>query len=415
MQKNSILLVLLFFISYMTQAQENNEVFSKAVNYCNCKFAYTYCQSNPSNRKGLKADKSFNLIQNALNCNIENPLSYDSLGEILKRNNFSLYIKDVGSEVDKLNNEYHVGSTTEQQVSQIITKIFDNPKLAKIVVSTGFSSQKKILETELLAYFNKHVETTFAKTTISIPLQPDVDTLKDKLDRIQQQVNVLAESKPGFFSPNWISIILIFIVFGFLLYIIFDRYLILEDKLKQFREESKLAQANWNQRQSPNINAKELTEFKRTIERSLGDLNDAIGRMQNSISILESKNSAKQDILLNQQSNNEKQRREEIFYASIPNKDGSFNESSININMNSTESFFKFTKMDSHKASFEFLNDERAAKNASNSPELILYPICKIKNSPRQDVKRIRTITPGIMVKRNDKWELDTSAVIEYE
>ena len=68
------------------------------------------------------------------------------------------------------------------------------------------------------------------------------------------------------------------------------------------------------------------------------------------------------------------------------------------------------------KAKFEFLgNDERAVKDATNAPERILRPACKINNALNQNAKIIKTISQGTVIKQNGKWIIDTLAEIQYE
>jgi predicted DNA-binding protein YlxM (UPF0122 family) len=100
-----------------------------------------------------------------------------------------------------------------------------------------------------------------------------------------------------------------------------------------------------------------------------------------------------------------------------PNNDGSFNTSKVTTTEDPSASFYKFTITDnlSQKATFEFLNVERAVRDATSSPELILNPVCRIKNALNQNARRIKTVKPGKVIKQNDKWIIDQQAEIEYE
>ena len=427
MQKNSLIAVLLFLISSIAQAQGNKDELYITVDYCNCKLAYTYCEQFASKQKGSPEEKSFALIKPKLSCKIGNSPIYDTLITLLKRNNFEQYTIKTAPEFKKfketlksLNLE---GFTKDQVIAVLLDGIFSNSKLKDVISSSGFSKQKEVLKTELEKYFDGKfpnnppvvVATTSVGTETEDATKINIEDLQTQILELQKKVD---ENTTHWYSPNWIAILIAFLLVGIVFYIIVRVYNELNDKINKSLNESNSStksNINWNQNHSSSNNSRGWQDFKNNIERTVGDMTSAISKMQNTISLWELKNSPNQQPVLKQQKETPKQQRDEFFYASIPNTDSSFNNSSISEEINATESFYKFTLKDSNKASFEFLNDERAAKNASSSPELILYPVCKIKNSPSQNVKRIKTITPGIVVKRNDKWELDTPAVIEYE
>ena len=195
----------------------------------------------------------------------------------------------------------------------------------------------------------------------------------------------------------------------------------LEHKVKRHREEFKELQQNRafnNSNQSNNLNTYSK-DFKNSVERNISDINIEITSLQRLYSELSEK--------LQSNSNNlssitipdiqaEKQ-LVEILYAPIPNRDGSFSAANVTSIENQSSSFYKFTIVDnlSQRASFEFLNVERAIKDATSRPEMILNPVCKVRNALNQNSRRIKTIEPGIVIKQNDKWILDKSAVVEYE
>lgn len=422
MKKISLIVLLLFLISSITQAQDKNAYYN-AVDYCNCKLAFAYTQKYANAHTGSKEEKSFNSIQSKLNCKIDKPLSYDSLTDLLKRNNFSSYVSNFAPEFKHLKEISPESFTKEQAVQQIIDGVFSNSKLTGVISQYGFTNQKDVLTKDIDKYFEAKFPSGTQQSNPPVNEEPQVDnsTQKVTLDDLQSQIAELKQREiPGAFSLNWLSIIIAVVLVAIVFFLLGMRISDLRERVDRYREESKSnsnsrQNTNWNQTQPNNNNTREWAEFKKTIERTVGDMSDAISRMQDKIFLLDSKNSPKQETFSNQQSNISKQQREEVLYASIPNTDSSFSHNALTEGINPTESFYKLTLKDSNKASFEFLNEERAAKNASSSPELILYPVCKIKNSPTQNVKRIKTITHGVLVKRNEKWELETPAVIEYE
>jgi hypothetical protein len=161
-------------------------------------------------------------------------------------------------------------------------------------------------------------------------------------------------------------------------------------------------------------------DFKRSVERNISDLNSAINSLQSEFGrlLLKSQNQYNaQESNLIQKAQIEKAHKLEILYAPIPNRDGSFNSSNVTNTEDESSSFYKFTITDnlSQKATFEFLNVERAIKDATSSPELILNPVCRIKNALNQNAKRIKTVKHGTVTKQNEKWIVDKPAEIEYE
>ena len=427
MKKNSLFVLLLFLISSITQAQGNKDAFYKAVDYCNCKLANAYCQNYAATHKGSKEETAYKSIQGKLNCKIDNPLSYDSLTDLLKRNEFKNYAVNSAPEFKQLKGLSPESFTKEQAIKAIIDDIFSNQKLSSVITQAGFVNQKDKLSKELGDFFEGKFPNATPTETVPTPVETKADdatpkvTVEDLQTQIESLKQQVEDNKQHWYSPNWISIIICIVLVLVIILLTGGKITELKERVDRYRDEAKSSggskqNTNWNQVQSSNNNSREWIDFKKSIERTVGDMSDAISRMQDKIFLLDSKSSPKQENFSNQQSNNPKQKREKILYASFPSSDGTFNNSSLSEEINPTESFYKFTLKDSNKASFEFLNDERAAKHASSSPELILYPVCKFnKNSPSQNVKRIKTLTPGIVVKRNDKWELDTPAVIEYE
>jgi len=104
-----------------------------------------------------------------------------------------------------------------------------------------------------------------------------------------------------------------------------------------------------------------------------------------------------------------------ILFAPAPDKDGSFNGSVVVPVENQSSSFYKFTLIDKNRAEFEFINNDRAVRDALSSYEMILKPVCTFNNALNQNAKRIITNKKGIVVQNNNKWTLNTKSEITYE
>lgn len=105
------------------------------------------------------------------------------------------------------------------------------------------------------------------------------------------------------------------------------------------------------------------------------------------------------------------------FYMSTPNSDGSFNQSSYSPTFKPTASFYRCVvqSANSQRASFFFVDDEKAVINAINYPDTYIDPVCTAENAINYSARKIKTSVPGIMEKSGDKWVLIRKAIISYE
>lgn len=228
-------------------------------------------------------------------------------------------------------------------------------------------------------------------------------------------------------SINWTSVIISFFFF-LVVYIVMQRKISsLKNELKELEESRVRQRRDINSMLDRKGTNKSLTSYnfkndgENKIEQDIKKIKSELSDLDIRLSILDNKSllsGLNGPLVPLEKSPIEQILKPEILYASIPTKDGSFNENAVTNTMNPTASFYKFIIIDSFgkKANFEFLgNEERAVKDATNAPERILRPACKINNALNQNAKRIKTIAPGIVIKQNGKWEVDTLAEIEYE
>ena len=413
--KKLILCMFLLSFGIISKGQNSRDAMNKAIDYCNCKLAFAYCDKYASTHPGTKEAKSFSqVIEPQLNCKIEDPISFSALVDLLSHNNYLMYAQAQVPELQKLKTVKIDNFSKDIAVKTIIDSVFSNPKLAGAIALTGFQNKKDELKGELGNFFEgkfPNADTGKGKQAIT------VEALQSKISELE---NEISDNKPNFFASNWFGLILSAILSIILVLIINSRISFLSARLDRYESKPKHSNTDWHSTSSY-VSSNDWARFKKGIEDNVIDINEAIRNLQNGMSTLQQKQPNKQDSNFASQNttvsqpNFEKGNRGEVFYVSIPNKDGSFNESAFTKNINPTDSFYKLILKEPNRASFEFLNEDRAAKSAISSPELILFPVCKIKNAPDTNTKRLRTITPGIIVKRNDKWELDKPAEIEYE
>jgi hypothetical protein len=404
------------------KAQDKSAMYSNAVDYANCKLTYTYLNQFTSSLPADKAEKkSFDYIKSQFgNCEIGNSISYSKLSEILNGNNFKYSNQKFSAVIDEIKKTYSESYSKDEAVNKILEQIYSNAELKNArEKNSDIDKIKGQLQSDISTYFGDSFNTADIKTPktgtdgkdgTEINVESEISRLDKKIDDL----------KPGTFSPNWLSIIIsVLLIIGFLF--ILSKISELKERVDRYRDSSKSnsnVSTNWNQGTTSNLSSRELADYKKSIESQMEGALSAISTLQKQVGQIENKLLQKQEsnsYSSTQSIQQEKPQKNDFFYSSIPEKDGSFNESAITNSVNPTSSYYKFTIKDSHTATFEFINDERAVKDATSSPELILYPVCKIKGSSNQGAKKIRTTTHGTVVKRNDKWELGTKAEIEYE
>jgi hypothetical protein len=415
------LVALLFLLNGFANAADKNYAFKNAVNYCNCRIAYEYCNQYSGMIPESDEKKSFDKLQDIFKCNFSHTLSYDSINNILNRNNFSSFSKKSSTVMSRILKTEVEALSTEEAVSRIISGIYESKEFKNILIQySEVGSLKETLTRKVSEYLNQ----SFGEIE-----SPVVDNSQNKVPltetELQKEIkrleNLITEYKTGQFSINWLSIILVAILSSAIYFILKLKLTAFEERLDRHRKEIDLIDTKkndgFNKQSNQNLN---INEFKRSVERNISDLNLAINSLQSDVGRLSFKEQSQTDFqepYSNPTPQVEKQQRLEILFAPIPNRDGSFNASKVTSTEDQSASFYKFTITDnlSQKATFEFLNVERAIKDATSSPELILNPVCRIKNALNQNAKRIKTVKPGSVEKQNDKWIVYQLAEIEYE
>jgi hypothetical protein len=108
---------------------------------------------------------------------------------------------------------------------------------------------------------------------------------------------------------------------------------------------------------------------------------------------------------------------EDIFYLSIPNKDGSFNVSSAQANYKPGASIYWFKKTAPDKAVFKIDGRDSTVKHALQYAEKSIDPACESMNDFNMAAAKITT-RPGDEAEaelEGDKWKIKRKAKIYYE
>jgi hypothetical protein len=421
------LVALLILISGFANAADKKDAFKKAVDYCNCRIANTYCKQYTDMKPESEEKVAYEKIETIFKCDISKSLTYDSVNNILKKNKFSEFGKKSSTVMSRILKQDVESLSLDEAVSKIISGIYESTDFK--LFFTQYSEVGELKE-PLTKVVKEYLSQSFGAIESPVTNNPNPEASITELQQELKRLESLIEERKT--SPNtitWYLVLFIILsgatVYGILKPMIYDtnkRITDLQDELNKLsRNNNSNNSINSNKGQPPSQRQNEnIDKFKLTIENKVSELNSAINKIQEDIDNLYFKVNTKIEIpqpISDPTQPIDKPQRIEILFAPIPNRDGSFNASKVTSTEDQIASFYKFTITDSlsQKATFEFLNVERAIKDATSSPELILNPVCKIKNALNQNAKRIKTVKPGTVSRRDDKWVVDQPAEIEYE
>lgn len=103
------------------------------------------------------------------------------------------------------------------------------------------------------------------------------------------------------------------------------------------------------------------------------------------------------------------------FYLSIPNSDGSFNESSIKKSYTEGASIYAFQSIGNNKYEIYFANEESAKKLALVYPDKSINPIFEGISAFNPRAKTLQIIKPAIVELTNGKFNLISKGEIDYD
>lgn len=407
------LVTILMFGGFSVLAQQR-QVFENAVDFCACKFAYSYCNQFATSHPGSLEAISFNGFKSNLDCRIGSTISLDELSTILDSNNFKTFAASNLPRFEAIKEKFNYAefSDNTDAAHALVDSIYTDPSLIRIIDKfSDVKSLKASLKSSVSDFFD---------TRYLIQEQPHTTTQAEsttelEMAKLQSKTNtVQGNSRPKPFI-DWITIIIsVFyssILFLFLVWKINE----LSDRSKRHREDIK-SRPNSNQQFTRTGNNKDYGALKKKVDQLASEIENINGEIRRLTETLH-KQSIPLPMLDPPMQKHSILPKKQVFYAAIPNTDGSFNVNDVTSEKNNSESLYKFTVStdDPGRASFEFLNESRAIKEAINSPQLILYPVCNINNTLNPEAISIRTTNPGVVVKHNDRWERDKSAEIVYE
>ncbi|ATL46429.1 hypothetical protein COR50_04145 [Chitinophaga caeni] len=407
-------LILLFTCVVLSIVKLNAQGISKdqyndVIDYFNNKITFYYLQSYTTHTNEKK--KEFDKIKEVLaNVRLGNSLNRKELGDLIS-NDFKNTNELIVDRIDELKNKFE-DSINISRLKEILDYELQNIKKIKNInyISAAIEDNYDNLWKETKNFLTEQEDTDSAESSVAAFNTTAIDTPRKKNEFSSiKKMNLPNNS----FAPNYLSIILI--IMGLVvIYIIISRAIralkekvnTLERRLVKVENQGMLVAPP-----SKNIKAPEIKDFQDNLEI----MNERILSMELTLNYIRD-NTANTEPA--QEGPDPSLAPDTLLYAPIPNSQGQFDATKVNNQFNTMGSFYKFTITDHRgsEASFEFIgNKENQVREATNAPDMILRPVCNIKNSLNQNARSIKTIEPGIVRKNNGKWELYKKAEIEYE
>lgn len=397
-----ILITSILFSNYSFSQQITADDYNKLIDYCACKIAYTYTKNYAAAKEEEPEAKSFNdSIKQKLKSFDLNSIELDSL---LSRNNFTKYNVSLKKRIAATKSEISLSNTIEENKEQIQSNLFNYPKKSDFSVFFSNSPNKLIsLKEDIISDLNKKLEPFIIST-------PKKEEKEEEIEDINGEQPPVTKNR-----INWEYFLAIPILL-FLFYMLFKQQISkLNDKIgtKVSKDRFEEFETYKNRIDINNQDLfKKIDTLKKEFDHKISDLSDAI-------TLLETKDSS--NVFTNELSypkimpqKKESQTELNIYYAPRPNKDGEFLETSLS-KTNKDSKYYVITLVDERHAEFTFLSSEDTVLEATNSPERYIDPACNAMNQLNQHAKKIITDSPGKVIKKGDKWIVETKAKIRYE
>jgi len=417
MQTKRLFIYLILFMNGTAYAQVvDADSINTAVNYAYSRLAFEYCKNYAFSHPDSREEAAFEKIKSQFHNTIDEPDHSEKLSTLLQDNHFES-MGNIEPEFSKIKQRSPPFTTYKEAIQAIVKLMFENPKLHKIDSIAQFDSgARQAFATQLESFFKVRLLQKPGKPAPGkdSTWQERTSARMDLLAKEIGEIRMEEESLSSQFGNFIIITAVILLGAGWVLRRRFQR---LRAKLQYLQERplvgvTEFEKMEWS---GYKVDIKELKERILQYENYLSSANSAIQSLQNEVSLLPAQPGRGQDEYKPATATPALSLTSPVLYASVPNKDSSFSVHAISELIHPSERFYKISLLSDHRASFEFMDDERAAQNASSAPDLILWPVCTIQNSPGPSTKKIRTVKPGIIVKQSDKWKLDTPATIIYE
>jgi hypothetical protein len=163
-----------------------------------------------------------------------------------------------------------------------------------------------------------------------------------------------------------------------------------------------------NNQSSLSLELKDANGRIRDLEGHIKKLYDKVDELSSSKSIVREEKQDFQEVKQPSQKN-------DAFFLSTPNKEGSFNDSSAKASYTEGATIYKFTRKGNNKATFEIDGRDASVQLALQYPDKSIDPVCEAINAFNPKATRIITVTAGEALLQGTKWTINTKAKIRYE
>jgi hypothetical protein len=395
-----------FFLQKDILASNIDQIqFEKTVDYVNCSLTEAFINSTKSDK-----NNSTKIGEHLINNTIDNSISYKTLSNLLKQYKYTEVEKSLSSKIDQRKNKFQKNMNIDELIAVLLNNN-DLPEMYRSVIAKKTEQIKNELEEKFKIKEQQYQIEKYEKES---SIQENISNLKNEILIIQKQLSDTNDNSFWNFSINiWTLLlsVLFSVLIGFFLYKIIERN---SDFLEnQFR--------NVIKQREPDIRintlARQINELEALLKRSgekVIQLENAVNRhIQDHMTKPVTFDNTKE---IPTEARPQEDRPQE-FYMSTPNKDGSFNQSSISDFFRPTASFYRFVLQHTtnNKAHFYFVDNEKAVSTAVNYPDTYIEPVCFAENAINFNAKRIITKIAGVAEKNSDKWIVIEKAIISYE
>lgn len=175
----------------------------------------------------------------------------------------------------------------------------------------------------------------------------------------------------------------------------------------------KIDEANWNKSTTyNNVSKSDLQD----VYKRITDLDIQIEQIKKQLNTSDPVSSyTAQTIQTTYQEAKQPEVRQETFFLSSPNSDGSFDESSASSIYKEGATIYRFTKIGNNKANFKIDEKEASIKLALQYRDKRIDPVCDAVNAFNPKATRIVTEQQGEAELQNGKWIINNKAKIRYE
>ncbi|GEM_PF-1740463 len=407
----SFLCLLLTIFSF---GQVTQEAISKSRDYINYKLTNYCIEKFVSSPDGQKSKIVYDSIKTHLTTKtLADASNYNTLSAQLSNRFDKVKIK-LSENINKLDFGELVNKSPEESANIIISKSLDvYKKQYGIKFPIDDEAMKSNIEKEISEFLKKTAPPVVAPSTSP---NVSIDSPANQTgDGIQ---NEMKANEKGFFSfshLNFWNLLTLLLVIGVLIFCLIQMSNIHDriDRRKKITDDDTTPNRFPQDSFSKNVTKSDVERFIQNSDK-ISELNDALSKLQNRISILEYSSAIPNQVIQKQQPTETYQTNtDEVFYMMKP-VDDYFPNSNKSYQKNDT--VYRFTvKSNKTEALFEIHTGGAPVNDIAKRNEAYIKPACEEENMPGNPVNNIITKRKGVASLEGDKWIIKSKAIIRYE